>query len=117
MYSKLYSSAELARRLNVSNSTVNNHIRDGLLVPTLVSPSGRFKFSEEDFNVIVEEWRLKDTEYTVDDVIKKYGISKPYLYTISKNGVFRSRNLLNGKLAFDKSDIDKYFAKYSKTIK
>lgn len=114
MQRKFYSGAELARRLNVTNSTINSHIRSGEIKPTLVSPSNRFKFSEEDLNALIEEWGLKDTEYTVDDVVAKYKISKPHLYTINKRGVFKSRRLLNGIIVFNKAEVDKYFAKNSR---
>ena len=104
----MYSSTELARRLGVSPTTINARIRCRDIKPTIINPAGYFKFSEQDLNTLVDKWSLKETEYTTEDVIQKYGISKSYAYTTLKKSV-SYRYLVNGRLVFDKVEVDEYF--------
>ena len=44
----LLTTAELARRLNVTQGTVQRWVRTGRIRPTLVTPGNQFRFSLDD---------------------------------------------------------------------
>jgi excisionase family DNA binding protein len=58
MPKQFYTVRDIAEALSVTTTTVYRWINEGLLVPSALSPSGRARFSQTDF----------------DSIIKKYGV-------------------------------------------
>jgi excisionase family DNA binding protein len=55
----LLTTAELARRLNVTQATVQRWVRTGRIRPTLVTPGNQFRFSLDDVLEQLEQPRRR----------------------------------------------------------
>ena len=59
---ELVSSAEIAREFGVSRRTISRYVKDGHLVPTVVLPSGIYRWDIDDVRRQLRQLRQRDGE-------------------------------------------------------